>query len=157
MNVHNLASKILLDLWEYRRIVLIIGAVSIIWGLMLGRSEDDSERPTFQLGVFLIAVGIVGGFSIFSFLNADANKVIMLMQIERLWGFLTGVGVVLVMCCALALSIQLIKIKRASTAISISTTSLAPENLVKPFLRNAMVTAAGFAIVSLAWLWWLTR
>jgi hypothetical protein len=158
MDISNLARQILADMWEYGRIVLIIGFVAIVWGVLLGRYEDENERPPFQLGLLLIALGIVGGFALFSFLNVEAGNLIVLMRARPAWGIFTGFVALLMSSFVVAIAYRSLTTKRKESAISIRDTAEAlPKQFLSPGAKTMFMTLLLLAITSIAWLWLIAR
>lgn len=90
MDIAEIARKVLVDLWEYGRVVLIVVSVVAIWGLFLRRfAEEGDEDHSQTFGLLRIALTIVGGFAALSFLNLQLGNMLVIARANPAWGALT--------------------------------------------------------------------
>lgn len=153
MNVPDVARQVLVDMWEYGRIVLIVGFVAIVWGIFLGRSEDENERPPLQLGLLLIGVGLVGGFALFSFLNVESSNLAILIRARPAWGGFTGFIVLVSALVTVMMAAKLFMARRSEASISIRPEGERPSRSVLPRIKVSLIMLLSLILISFAWLW----
>ena len=154
MHSSDLARQILADMWEFGRILLIVGCVSVMWGGWIARYEGDNERRSLQGGLLCFALGTVGSFVLFSFLNVEFGNLVSLMHASPAWGSFTGLVALLVCGFVLMIAYKRLVASRKAAPLSILETA---EELPGLYTRNIQWILMVLALLMLASIFWLWR
>ena len=153
MNIHDIAGKILSDMWEYGRLVLILAAILAVYGVVISQRPDEEERASIPLGLVLIGLCTVGVFVLFSFLNIQASNIIALMRAAPLWGcFTVATCIATLVACGLTLYRYSAGL-RSDRVGSIFDAPKATTNVVTRSNMLAWLVVALLLTVSIIWLW----
>jgi hypothetical protein len=156
MNIHDLSGKILSDMWEYGRLVLILVGFLAAYGFVISRRNDEQERTNVPGELVLIGLSTVGIFVLFSFLNVQASNIIALMRAAPSWGcFSIGTTIAAIIVCGTTLY-QYFADLRTEKASSILNTS---EPMITGMNRSMKIAwlLIGFLLsASIVWLWHLS-
>jgi hypothetical protein len=153
MNASNLAQQILTDMWELGRVVLITAVGTATWGVFLRRFEDKNEQQSFQVGLLLITLGVVGGFALLVFLNVQSGNIVALMQLKPAWGLFTGLVASLVFLFIAMTAYKLLAANRREWPLSIRETTRAPRQLYPRDTKLILSVLSLLTTASILWLW----
>jgi len=154
MSVPELARQILSDMWEYGRLVLILVVVMAAWGFMISRFEDDREQSNTQGGLVLIALGTVGVFALFSFLNVQAENILALIRVSRAWGCFTSAVVLSAVVAFVITSYRYLAASRIEKAITITGASAqTPQRAITNTIKLSWLIVVLLLFASTIWLW----
>jgi uncharacterized membrane protein len=157
VNVSNLASQILADMWEYGRVVLILVAFMAIYGFIISKKHDQ-ERSNAPGGLVLIAVCTVGVFALFSSLNVQGANILDLIKDRPSWGIFTIAAVALLVVVSGITAYRYMVASRAQEAITITGAS---EQMLRRTIaakvRVSWLIVLLLFFASAVWLWRLAR
>jgi hypothetical protein len=157
MSVSGLASQILADMWEYGRVVLILVAFMAVYGFIISRkhAQEQSNAPG---GLVLIALGTVGVFALFSFLNVQGGNILALMKGSPAWGVFTSTVVFLVVAVSSTTVYRQLATKRRENAVTITGVSeQVPPKAITGTIRLCWLIVLILLSASAIWLWRLAN
>jgi hypothetical protein len=158
MSIPDLARQILSDMWEYGRLVLILVGVMAAWGFIISRFEDDREQSNTQGGLVLIALGTVGVFVLFSFLNVQAENILTLMRVSPAWGSFTSAVVFSAVVVFGITAYRYFAAKRTEEAITITGASeQMPRRAITNTIKLSWLIVFLLSFASIIWLWRLAK
>ena len=154
MDASNLARQILADLWELGRVVLIEGAIAFVWGSILKRSEEASERWHFQALLILIMLGITGPFAAAVFFNVEAGNIITLMKIKHAWAIFSGLVALVVFLFLAITGYMLLAANRRALPLSLhKTVRELPRQFYPRKIKLIALVLSLLISSSILWLW----
>jgi hypothetical protein len=153
MNVPNLASQVLADIWEYGRVVMILVAFMAVYGFIIGKKHAQ-EQSNAQGGLVLIALGTVGVFALFSFLNVQGGNLLALMKDSPAWGFFTSAVVLSLVVVSGITAYRLLVASRTEKAITITGPSeQMPQRTITNTIKLSWLIVLLLLFASVIWLW----
>jgi acyl-coenzyme A thioesterase PaaI-like protein len=153
MNVPNLASQILADIWEYGRVVMILVAFMAVYGFIIDKKHVQ-EQSNAQGGLILIALGTVGVFALFSFLNVQGGNLLALMKDSPVWGFFTSAVVLSLVVISGITAYRYLVAGRTEKAITITGPSeQMPQRTVTNTIKLSWLIVLLLLFASVIWLW----
>jgi hypothetical protein len=158
VNSSDIARRILLDMWEYGRLVLIIVVALAVWGTFLDRFEDENERSGITGAHVRIGLAIVGTFVLFSYLNVEAANIIILIQVRPAWGLLTClVAILAVSVVGMIVYRQLTKRRKESVISVVESSEESTCVLFTTGIKLTCLSLALLAIMDVVWLWQISK
>ncbi|MBW4028719.1 MAG: hypothetical protein HIU93_15190 [Acidobacteria bacterium] len=157
MSVSKLASEILADMWEYGRVVLILVVFMALYGFIISKKHAQ-EKSNAQGGLVLIALGTVGIFALFSFLNVQGGNILALMKESPMWGVFTSSVVFLLLIVSSVTASRHFVARRKENAITITGVSeQVPRKTITGTIKLCWLVVLLLLCASAIWLWRLAN
>lgn len=153
MSISRLASQILADAWGYGRVVLILVAFMAVYGFIIDKKHAQ-EQSNAQGGLILIALGAIGVFALFSFLNVEGANVLALMRHSPAWGTFTSVVVFITVVVSGITAYRYYTASHTDTTLTIiGGAEQMPRRTITSTIRLSWLIVLLLLFTSTIWLW----